>query len=57
MYYNEIIKALVLIRDICSRAGEFCIDCPFDSNGECGIQSNGEPAYWLISDDIWRAFK
>lgn len=57
MEYNEIIRVLHLIREICSGVDDVCTDCPFESNGECGIQYNGIPAYWLISDDVWRAFK
>lgn len=58
MDFNEIVRALDLIREICSRADDSCVDCPFDSNGECGIQNNGNPAYWIINEvDCWRAFK
>lgn len=58
MDHNEIIKALIIIRDICGSTR--CLECPFRTDNEkCGIVSNGWPSYWNIksSDSSWRAFK
>ena len=56
MNYNEIIKALTIIKNICDDC--ICETCPFMlDDTTCGI-TDDEPSNWHIKSlDNWRAFE
>lgn len=56
--HEEIIKALVLIKDICT-CHRTCDTCPFRTESrDCTFQLRSHPDTWILADDTndWRAF-
>ena len=57
MNKEEILKALEVIKNVCSELKPSCLDCPFYSE-ECGCYIMSKyPHTWKIQGkDGWRAF-
>ena len=56
---TEIIKALIVIKDVCEEV-EGCDTCPYgDCMGVCQVLNNDTPNSWIIkqTDEVWRAFE
>ena len=56
---NEILKALITIKDVCEEVDD-CTICPYgDCMGVCQIVRNNLPNTWKIKEieEVWRAFE
>lgn len=47
---EEILKALRVIKDECGEHMVCKVSCPFNLNGDCGVNTC-LPVYWEINDD------
>ena len=56
--YDEMVKALVIIKEVCKEV-EGCETCPYgDYMGNCKIRHGALPLFWEIKEngEVWRAF-
>lgn len=56
---DEILKALTIIKEVCTEV-EGCDTCPYgDCMGVCQIIHNDVPTSWEIKEveEVWRAFE
>lgn len=52
---DEIIAILETISRICEL--NYCSECPFGKNDDCGIRDNGCPADWgFTQTKVWQPF-